>query len=260
MKHKVARFMHSHADVVADFSTPMQAPVMYCGPSAHEHESRISAETCKSQLGERTFNILRQAMLQQQETFIEQLWDLHRLTRTQHRRAALLPAEPVVLQQQVEPAVSVFSRNRQEQIRSQTMHAISQLPMIPSSLRRSFVASTAAQEDTCEQEPPCTADRVRVSPGALKPCVPGNTGPLFAAGLNGPYQHLPASAPTSFAFADGATGSPYTWASGGPHIAGSAFSTTLAMHGQPPVCANPNTQYLAGVFAEPVQMFVLLTS
>lgn len=269
VKQKVARLMHSQDDAVADFPTPMQAPLMYCTPSACDSEPYISAEACKSQLGERTFNILRQAMLQQQETFIEQLWDLHRLTRTQHRRAALLPT--VSTAQQVEPSVDLFSRTVQERIRNQTMNEISKLPTIPTSLRRTFVAKPAEKDKCMPETLPCTPDVVQMSPGVIGACVPGhadqdrgpcvsapqnpipaaagNTGRLFAS-LNGeiayPYSHLPASAQPGFAFPDGAAANPFSWASGSPHVAGSAFSTTaLGIHGQPTVCANP--QYIAGV-------------
>ena len=114
---KVPRLMHAQDGVA---SLLPSAPVL-CSGVGSEQEPTISAETCRSQLGDRTFNILRQAMLQQQETFIEQLWDLHKLTRAQHRKAALLPASPCVAAERAEATNDVFSRDVQAQKRSLTM-------------------------------------------------------------------------------------------------------------------------------------------
>ena len=270
MKHKVAKLMHAHDGVAALSPT---APVMLSGGSI-EQEVGISTETCKSQLGERTFNILRQAMLQQQETFIEQLWDLHKLTRAQHRKAALLPANPYVAEKQVDHAIDVFSRDVQEHQRTLTMRSILQLPTMPASLRRSVLANDAAQKDVCQRGAvTCASGRIPTSrtvakAPAMSPeqshivSAPASTRPLFPAGLNGEvayqYPHMPGQG--GFCFADMGPRNAIAWASANPHLAGSDFSNTLAMHGQPPVCASQNPQYLAGVHPEPYLSRTILFS
>jgi hypothetical protein len=267
---KVAKLMHTVAHV-----SPVKAITMKCAPAACAQEPRITPEVCKSQLGERTYNLLRQAILQQQETFTEQLWDLHRLTRAQHRKVMLLPLEEEACAPARSVPRDVFSRSKQQQVRNRTMHAICHLPTVPASLRRSYVA-TSSLKDTCVKDSsPCTADNVRPTPGGIKgadlpqepgskdavppaetPAAPVPSGSLFASGLKGKfacqYPHLQGSAPAGFPFPEGAPAYTYAWAAGNSNVTGSSFpTTTVTMHGQPPVCAHLNAQYLAG---EPLKM------
>jgi hypothetical protein len=237
--------------------------------TASAQDPGITPEVCKSQLGERTFNLLRQAMLQQQETFIEQLWDLHRLTRAQHRKVVLLPAEEEASAPEQSVAKDVFSRSMQEQVRNDTMNAIWHLPVVPASLRRNYVA-TSAQKDMCVQDPvPCAADRMRTIPGVTKasdlqqlpdpkvvpPCeqhaASAPVGPLFPSSLKGKFAsqfpQLQDRTPAGFRFQEQVPTNVCSWGAAIPKASDSAFSTTaLAMHGQPPVCPHVNAQYIAG--------------
>lgn len=101
----------------------------------------INADSCRSSLGDRTFAILRKAMLQQQEIFLEQLWELHKLARTQGRKAALLAAEA---QLPVPAEAQAFSLNPQQQVHlhQMTMQAILNMQSIPASLRRPVVVAS----------------------------------------------------------------------------------------------------------------------
>lgn len=103
----------------------------------------MNANACRLSLGDRTFAILRQAMLQQQETFLEQLWELHKLARTQGRKAALLSAEA---QLPVPADAPAFALNPQRQVHlhQMTMQAILNMQSIPASLRRPAALSGAA--------------------------------------------------------------------------------------------------------------------
>jgi hypothetical protein len=267
---KVAKLTHTSAHV-----SPVKAVTMKCASTACAQGPEITPEACKSQLGEDTYSILRQAMLQQQETFIEQLWDLHRLTRAQHRKVALLPLEEEACAPEQSLPKDGFSRSKQEQLRNDTMYAICHLPTVPASLRRSYVA-TSTQKDTCTKHlSSCTADNLRPTPGAIKaaespqepgpkaavpppetPAAPAPSGSLFASGLKGKfacqYPHLQGSAPAGFPFPEGAPAYNCAWAGGNSTVSGSSFPTaSLGTQGQPPACAHLNAQYLAG---EPLKM------
>ena len=102
------------------------------------HAETISAERCREMLGPRSFALLREAMLQQQDTFSDQLWELHRLARVQGRKRMLASTEQALgLQQNArDPCTDIFSRKQQAELRNLTMESIVSLPIFPSSLRR----------------------------------------------------------------------------------------------------------------------------
>lgn len=82
-------------------------------------------------------------MLQQQETFLEQLWELHKLARTQGRKAALLSAEAQLPVPADAPAFAL-NPHRQVHLHQMTMQAILNMQSIPASLRRPAVLAGAA--------------------------------------------------------------------------------------------------------------------
>jgi hypothetical protein len=279
MKHATMDQLHGLDDVsgkgCAAHMPPPSTPFLD-SHTPQPLEASLSTELCRSKLGDRTFHVLRHAMLQQQELFIEQLWELHRLTRTQGRRAVLLQSEPRLLNEQVDVVRDVLSRQRQELIRSQTLQEISQLPTIPSSLRRSFTATNSVYEGQQEQKacqvssaasPASMASgTIRASMPARDPAHPSGpsgvaspqrmpgtyAGPMFPAALNRrlayPQGHLSGPAQAGFAFAD-STGGQYAWPPGNPHLAGAAFpqSALPGMHGQHALSAAPNGPYLTGM-------------
>lgn len=89
------------------------------------------ADKVRERLGNRTFTILRNAMLQQQDAFMEQLWELHRLTRVQHRKVMLLHTEGVNLSQ----LPSCFDRSTQADRKAERRSLIASLPNLPSTIR-----------------------------------------------------------------------------------------------------------------------------
>jgi hypothetical protein len=106
----------------------------------------ISTEQCRSVLGMRTFSLLREAIKQQQDVFVEQLWDLHRLARAQGRQSMHTSAEAALGLQQdkVGAASGIFSRERQGQVHARTCASILSLATLPASLRREPPASAVA--------------------------------------------------------------------------------------------------------------------
>jgi hypothetical protein len=91
---------------------------------------------CLSILGARTFKLLREVMLSQQDTFLEQLWELHRVARVQGRKqmmATLLDAAGDRDSSLTGP--DIFNRSRQVEIHAETMQSIVTLPTLPKSLR-----------------------------------------------------------------------------------------------------------------------------
>jgi hypothetical protein len=260
---KVAKLMHSSAHVPT-----FKAITVMCAPTPCAPEPGITPEVCKSQLGERTYNLLRRAMLQQQERFTEQLWDLHRLTRAQHRKVVLLPSEDVASAPEHSVPRNVFSRSMQEQVRNDTMNAIWLLPTVPASLRRSFVVNSEKKDKSVKEASPSPADRVCTISGVIQasdppphqpdlkavvlptdaPAAPAHSGPLFASGLKGKFacQHSNLQGPPLAGFPDRAPSYPYAWAALKLNVPDTTFPKPMAMHGQPPVCAHVNPQYLAG--------------
>lgn len=101
-------------------------------------------------------------MLQQQEIFLEQLWELHKLARTQGRKAALLAAEA---QLPVPTEAQAFALNPQEQVHlhNMTMQAILNMQSIPASLRRPVVV---ASQDLTKSAPASAASEPSTAPNA----------------------------------------------------------------------------------------------
>lgn len=110
-------------------------------PDAARTGHVMNADTCRSSLGDRTFAILRNAMLQQQETFLEQLWELHKLARTQGRKAAVLATDAQLVPAQGEGQSIVLNPQQQLHLHQMTMQAILGMQTIPASLRQPVVVA-----------------------------------------------------------------------------------------------------------------------
>jgi hypothetical protein len=111
-------------------------------PGATSSENAcISAAECVVRLTSRTCAILRGAMIAQQDTFTDQLWELHRVTRVQGQKAMLLSAYPASAGGNLQDSwlgvgSSLFSRHHQTDLLTLTMDSIASLPTVPATLRR----------------------------------------------------------------------------------------------------------------------------
>eukprot|EP00892_Ulva_mutabilis_P006585 jgi/Ulvmu1/4299/UM002_0020.1 len=144
-----------HPSISPRCSSP--CPTIIDAPTGVRADSFINADACRSALGDRTFAILRTAMLQQQEIFLEQLWELHKLARTQGRKAAVLATDAQLAPVPGEAPEIVLNPKEQLHLHQMTMQAILGMQTIPASLRRPVVVpnpdppKTAAEPVVTEQ-------------------------------------------------------------------------------------------------------------
>ena len=97
----------------------------------------IDTVECAGRLGTRTAGILRGAMIAQQDVFTDQLWELHRLTRVQGQKMLLLSTSASgVADAWAGVGSSLFSRQLQSDLHTETMESIASLPTVPLTLRR----------------------------------------------------------------------------------------------------------------------------
>lgn len=163
-----------------------------------------SADDVRARLGDRAFTVIRQAMLAQQEAWIDQLWELHRLAQTQARRVALLGTDLADLTAAHGASSVVFDRQRQATSRAQIMRSIRTLPTIPATLRAAS-ASTEAEASAPAATPAGFAPPLNGGTASLQRCSPdgsnaggsgsgsGNSG----GGLLGTLPHVPDASPAN---------------------------------------------------------------
>jgi hypothetical protein len=136
--HRAPDSIHDDLDALPTSSCPRFLH-QSCPETMASSIGIVSAQSCRARLGDHTYSVLRSAMVQQSELFIEQLWDLHRLTRQHGRKAALLEAALVDdTGSKVAPDAhsAILDRARQIHVHSKTMASIVELPTIPATLRR----------------------------------------------------------------------------------------------------------------------------
>jgi hypothetical protein len=110
-------------------------------------------------LGTQTFSLLREAIMHQQDTFVEQLWDLHRLARVQGQKTVQSSAEATLglHRNRLDSASGIFSREKQKAVHAQTMDSIVSLDTLPASLRRHKAQAAPAAEAGRVTPAPATA-------------------------------------------------------------------------------------------------------
>lgn len=159
------------------------------GEAAGNAKRAIDVSECRAVLGEPSFTLLRGAMLAQQDLFLEQLWELHRLARVQGRKA-LQPDIDVTADSMTAESrnigCGIFNREHQAALRAETMHTICALPTIPEPLKRNRQARMAAMTPT-----PCAAPEMpSIGFGPLG-TAGGNLGGVAAGGDMATLSALP---------------------------------------------------------------------
>ena len=213
-------------------------------PGALRAERVMNTDTCRSSLGDRSFAILRNAMLQQQETFLEQLWELHRLARSQGRKAALLATDARLTPVQSDAQAVVLNPQQQVHLHQMTMEAILGMQTIPASLRHPVViaspgpSKTSPAPVTSEQNQATKApdNESLAAPAAARipshqptPDVSSAAFPgqlmMCPLGMNMPYAQPGISCPPQHGY--GLHGDPnavsFHWPGGPPQYAGAAL-------------------------------------
>lgn len=135
------------------------------------HSRSVSTEQCREALGDHTFMLIREAMLQQQDTFQSQLWEMHRLTCVQNRKSLEASTEAALglRSSSSDPSNCIFSRSHQAHMKATARQQIMTLPTLPASLRHSSPDLPAH-------------DRVAVCNTTAQ--VPSRAGPGVLAGSN----------------------------------------------------------------------------
>lgn len=120
------------------------------------HARSVSTEQCREVLGDHTFILMREAMLQQQDTFQHQLWETHRLARVQGHKSLVASTEAALGLRSggSDPSNCIFSRSHQAHMKAVAMQRIVSLPTLPASLRRSSPKMPAGIcEPACDPAP-----------------------------------------------------------------------------------------------------------
>ena len=130
----------------------------------------ISKEKVKLAFGESSYQELRHAILRQQDTFVQQLWELHRLAYVQSLKAAMAVEEPEAVVVEGPGMYNTLDRTRAAELKAQTLQVMLSMGHLPASVKSE--SSTAAISIFESQPAAGTCCKpVPVSLGSKSPCL-----------------------------------------------------------------------------------------